>query len=121
MLATKRTLEVNPSWESTDDSEGHTVVEHRTSAGVSLVYDQGEVMRTFSGSMETTDTGRASLVALWQSTRGRARAFLCIPDPTINDAWFVRMVDQEQRRGFKFLDANAMQLRVEEVSKGLAP
>ena len=71
--------------------------------------------------MLTTDAGASSLLSLHRTTKGRSEAFLAIPDPDINDAWFVRLVSPIFARRIDFLDTQEIQLQLEEVSRGLVP
>lgn len=118
LIGTKRTLEVNVSW-GAQDGEEHPIVEHRTDHGVSTIVDLGTKWRTFAGEIDGTDVAFASRRSLFRDARGRARPWLFIPDPSVNDAWFVRFQETRDARGMMFLDRNLLGFPVEEVSRGL--
>jgi hypothetical protein len=119
LAALKRTLEVNVSWGATEEEE-HPLIEHVTDYGVSTIYDLGTKRRRFAGQTETTDAGLASLRSLYRDARGRARPWLLVPDPSVNEAWLVRFQETKQQRALVFLNANQLAFNVEEVSRGLA-
>lgn len=115
----KRQLVHNIAW-GLEDEEPHPMIEHRTDSGVSTIYDYGTRWRQWSGEISmTTDVGRESWRSLSRSTRGRARPFLCIPEPAANDAWFVRLGDTKSAVTRTFLNVNRIPVTLQEVSVGL--
>lgn len=118
IVGTKRTLEVNLSWGATDEEE-HPVIEHRTEYGVVTTYDLSVKWRRLVGEVDTTDAGAASLQALMRDARGRARAFLIVPDPDQNDAWLVRLAAPKWTRRLQFLGRHIIGVEFEEISRGL--
>jgi len=115
---TLRTLEVNMSWNA-NEAEEHPIVEHRSDFGVSTIYDFGTFWRRLVGDLDTTDAGWASYQALAQAARVRARPFLILPDPDVNDAWLVRLAETRFARALAFLDRNQVAIGFEEVARGL--
>lgn len=118
LAATKRTFEINVSWGAREQEE-HPIIEHRTDHGVSIIYDLGTKWRTFAGELETTDAGLSSLRSLARDARNRARPFLLIPDPDINDAWFVRLLEPNFEHEHTFINQRKLSVRFQEVSRGL--
>ncbi len=116
--STLRTLEVNLSWGATD-WEDHPITEHRSDFGVSTIYDFGTFWRTLSGEVDTTDAGWSSIQEFARAARNRARPFLLIPDPAVNDAWFCRFAETRITRAQTFLNRNQVPLVFEEVARGL--
>lgn len=119
LVSTKRSLSENISWGAVEEEE-HPLIEHRSDHGVSTVYSLGTKWRTISGEIDATDAGAASLLSLKRDARGRARAFLFVLDPAVNDAWFVRMVNPKLPRQSVTIDRSIVQsFALEEVSRGL--
>jgi len=54
-----------------------------------LPYDRGLERRTLSGKQYYDGTDLADLIAWWQAQRASSRPSVLIPDPDVNDAWFV--------------------------------
>lgn len=118
LLALKRSVEVNLSWGATEEEE-HPLIEHRTDHGVSSITGLGTTWRELAGDLDTTDAGWQSVRSLRRDARGRARGWLAVPDPTLNDALFVRFLETRGGRVFTFLDRNGVAFRLQEVSRGL--
>jgi hypothetical protein len=118
--ATARTL-ANGLAPKALSAEINTLTEHRTSAGVNLIYDLGGVQRVIQG--ETTALGTAGIAAIrdwWEDAGGRAKPFLWIRDPDVNDAWLVRFASMQEREVRRATHVWTVQLSLEEVSPGLA-
>lgn len=116
---TIRELTVNVNW-GARESEDRLIIEHTTDMGVSTIYDLGVRQRVFEGDVDTTDAGAAELRDLVRAARARVDPWLFIPDPDVNDAWFVRFADAKAlRRTMVFIDSNQLPFVVEEVSRGL--
>lgn len=121
MLSLKRTLEINLSW-GAEDTDAHPTIEHTTAYGVTRVYDLGVKLRALRGEIpDTTDVGLASLQALHRSAHGRAKPFLIVPDPVLNDAWMVRFDASTSTllRTMKFVDVNRLAIGFDECGRGL--
>jgi hypothetical protein len=120
VLATSvRTFERNVA-PGLDDDEDHPLVEHRTDHGVSTVYDLGTMWRTWSGTMPAvTDTGIAAYRSLTRAARGRARPFIFVPDPSVNDAWYARLGNTSSALQRYKKDVSAVPVEFQELSRGL--
>lgn len=118
LASLKRQLEVNLHWGAEDHDE-HPTIEHRTSHGVVRTYDLGCKVRRLKGEVETSDAGLASLRSLHRDARGRVKPFVMVPDPDVNDAWFVRFDDTRFGRSMVFVDRSHVLVGFEELSRGL--
>lgn len=102
------------------DDEDHPIVEHRTDHGVSTVYDLGTTWRSWSGEMPVvSDAGVNAVRALARDARGRARPFVFIPDPAVNDAWYVRLGVSAQSVTRYLMNVSQVPIAFQEVSRGL--
>lgn len=117
LLSQIRTLNPNISW-GAKPTEERLIIENKTDYGVSSIYDMGITIRRLTGELDTTDAGRQAVADWWQDCRGRARAFLLIPDEDVNDAWMARW-DVKFDPTLVLTDRNTFQLAFEEVSRGL--
>ncbi len=119
LITTKRTLSENISWGDVQEEE-HPVVEHRTDHGVSTIVGLGTKWRTVSGEIDATDAGAAALLSLKRDARGRAKSFLFVLDPSVNDAWMARLVNPKLPRQSVAVNRSLVQsLAIEEISRGL--
>ena len=116
--ALKRTLTPNISW-GERQQEQRTLVEHSTDFGVDTIFDLGVTRRNLEGDIDAPDSTRDSLRIWWRDSRGRANAFLIMPDGAVNDAWMVRWANPDQEVQFDFFDRNTVNLAFQEVSRGL--
>lgn len=120
MITTKRTLERNLEASFTRELN-HPVVEHKTDAGVSTIYDLGVSWETIRGTIKNTSTGADSQETLFRSSGGRSEGFLFVQDPGISEPLYVRRVDSKLNITFPWTN-RAMQVHafeVEEISRGL--
>lgn len=115
---TKRTLSPNINWGESQDEE-RKLIEHSTDYGVDTIYDLGVTRRSIMGDIDAPDTTRDALRTWWRDSRGRAQAFLIMPDGAVNDAWMVRWADARQAVRFDLTDRNTVALSFQEVSRGL--
>lgn len=118
LLAQLQTLDPNISWGQVETEE-RKIIEHETDYGVSSVYDLGVTRRQLLGDLDSPDLQRAAMRTLWQGTSGRAYPFVLIPDPDVNDAWFVRFLDTKLDVTLNLIDRNAIRVGFQEVSRGL--
>lgn len=102
------------------EGEDHAVIEHRTTSGVSFIYLVGARSRVQTGELPAvTDAGAEAVRDLLRDAGGRGRPFLVVPDPDVNEAWFVRSTTSRfSRQRFK-VDVNRVPFALEEVSRGL--
>lgn len=114
----KRTLSPNINWGETQD-EDRRLIEHSTDHGVDTIYDLGVTRRSIIGEVDAPDATRDALRTWWRDSRGRAQAFLIMPDGAVNDAWLVRWTEAKQAIRFDLTDRNTVQLNFLEVSRGL--
>lgn len=118
LVAALQTLSPNINWGEVEDDE-RPIIEHQTDYRVSSVYNLGVSIRRRTGDLDSPDTQRDAIRALWRSTRGRAYPFLLIPNGDVNDAWVVRFADTKLQVQLNLIDRNAIRLGFEEVSRGL--
>lgn len=114
----KRTLSPNINW-GENQKEDRKLIEHSTDHGVDTIYDLGVTRRSIQGETDTTDATRDAIRTWWRDARGRAQAFLIIPDPAVNDAWLVRWAEPDQNVRLDLTDRNTISLQFLEVSRGL--
>lgn len=113
----------NRDWGGTE-SEKHPLIERVTDAGVQLGYSRGTRARFVNGSVRCVNAGWADLVTWTRSTRGRSRPCLLVPDPTVNEALWVKWgasADMLLKRTTFGPSAYDVPVDWEEVGRGLAP
>jgi hypothetical protein len=96
----------------------HPVIQLTTFYRSRLTYDTGIRVRRASGVLRK-ETDKATLLSLWQQTKGPVLPFLLIPELANNDAWMVRFTEDEFEwtpQGPLATDASVV---VEELSSGL--
>lgn len=116
--AALRTLSPNLSW-GAREGEFHKITEHETDFGVVLSYDFGLLRRTLTGEVDATDAAKTAVLTWWQSTNGRARPTIIVPDGTVNEALMVRWAEPKIDVTRNVIDRNTIPLAFQEVSRGL--
>lgn len=120
LVVTKRTLtpNVSPSFQR---ELNHPVVEHKTDAGVSTIYDLGVQWETIRGVIKNNEAGADDQEALFRSAGGRSLPFLFIQDPGKTEPLYVRRADS--KLNFTFPTFNRVRqehaFELEECSRGL--
>lgn len=106
---------------SVQDQERHPIIEHRTHAGVSLIYQIGSRWRTIDMRWQGTAQDATDVRSLQRDAAGRGEAFLVLPDAEVNDAWLVRVTADTAhvQRTRPFASIHNIDLSVEEVSAGV--
>lgn len=97
------------------------IVENRTSFGVSTIYDRLTNLWEFTCDLNATDSLADDILDQWFDVGGRAHPFLFVPDPTVNDAYYVRWKLSEEPMQVNFTNYVSMKLLLEEVGRGLRP
>jgi hypothetical protein len=106
-----------------EEQNEHPIIEHKTDYKVSTIYDLGIKIRRFSAeaqSLNTTQT--AAIRTWWDSTRGRVRPFIVVPDsdaPDVYGAMLVRFTEIIHVDRHVFPNITDVRLSFEEVSRGL--
>lgn len=105
------------------DREHHPSMERPTDAGVQLGYSRGTRARWASGNLRSDATGYAEYLTLKRATRGRFKPSLFVPDPSENEAWFVKwgIPDTPHQRTWTDYGVFDCPFDVEELGRGLAP
>lgn len=118
LVSTKRTLTKNIRW-GAEETEEHPVVEHETAHGVTRVYDLGVRRRRLRAELFISDANLALFRSWHRSAKGRVRPFLVVPNPSNNDAWFVRFDAASVGRQYVVTDRSSFSVGFEELSRGL--
>ncbi len=106
------------------ETEVHPLIERRTDAGTQVGYGRGTRARTVHGSVRCIDAGYANLQSWTRATQGRLSPCLLIPDPTVNEALWVRWgasADAILKRTTFGPSAYDVPVDWEELGRGLAP
>ena len=101
------------------ESEEHGIIVLPTELGVETIYELGGKRRLFEEELALGNTSAAEFIALSRNARGRAGAWLLIPDASVNEAWIVRFEDPGWHRTREIIDHNIFPFRVRELSRGL--
>ncbi len=96
----------------------HPAIQLTTFYQSKVTYDTGIRVRRASGQLKK-DTDKATLLSLWQQTKGPVLPFLLIPELANNDAWMVRFAEQELEWHPQAPLATDVSVVVEELSSGL--
>lgn len=115
--ALKRSFERNINWGLSTD-EDHRLIEHETEYGIISAYDLQVRQRQLSAQVTASDTGLGDLRNFHRAMRGRVYPGLLIPDPAVNDAWWVRQGVALQTTS-NFFDNHDVPLQFEELSQGI--
>lgn len=118
LVSNKRTLTKNIRW-GAEETEEHPVIEHETAHGVTRVYDLGVRRRRLRAELFISDANLALFRTLHRSAKGRVRPFLVVPNPSVNDAWFVRFDAASVNRQYVVTDRSTFTFGLEELSRGL--
>lgn len=113
----------NRDWGGSE-TETHPLIERRTDASTQIGYSRGTRARTVHGSVRCIDAGFANLQSWTRATRGRFSPCLLIPDPTVNEAMWVRWgasADAILKRTTFGPSAYDVPVDWEELGRGLAP
>lgn len=107
------------------DSQTYPGSEFKTYGSVQLGYPIGTRVRIpLSGNFLNISTANFLLLQSWFRSCGRWNPCLVIPDPTKNDAWWVKWGDSPTwalDRKTEFTDVNSLAAVWEEVGRGLKP
>lgn len=123
LTTTKRQVVRNIGW-GAKASEILPMIERVTDAGTQIGYSRGTRARRIAGAVRNTDASYATLQAAYRACLGRARPFLFILDPTVNEAMWVKWGQTAQwtfDRTFTTLGVNDVPIDLEEVGRGLIP
>lgn len=120
MVVTKRTLSPNIS-PSFQRELNHPVIEHKTDANVSTIYDLGTQWETIRGVIKNNAAGADDQETLFRGAGGRSLPFLFIQDPGITEPLYVRRADTKLT--FTFPTFNRVRqehpFELEEIGRGL--
>lgn len=121
--STLRQLGTNIAWGSNDRKRYHAL-EFPTEGSINLGYEVGTRERKKIGNFVNINNTNIDAIEAWFDYNHRPRSFLLIPDPAVNDAWWVRWGEGMEW----FFDRlkvepniNSLPVAFEEVGRGLIP
>jgi len=118
LLAALQTMDPNISWDAAE-GEDRAMIEHQSEYEVPSTFDLGVTMRDIAGELDSPDTQKALVRALWQSVLGRVHPFVLIPDGAVNDAWIVLFREKRLEVVLRLTDRNTIRVAFDEISRGL--
>lgn len=120
MATTIRTFDRNYKWSYSQTTQS-PAIRNRTAFGVDTIYARGTHRYRFTADQLPTSAFAAELRTTWIEGNGFASSWLFIPNPTVNEAFFVRWSGDTLALQHIFPNIFSQRLDIEEVSRGLRP
>lgn len=120
LIETKRTLSPNIRASFTRELT-HPVIEHKTDANVSTIYDLGISWETIRCTIKNTAAGADSQETLFRSSGGRSQPFFFNQDPGTTEPLYVRRLDSKLNLTFSLPNRSLQEhaFDLEECGRGL--